>query len=83
MGAIRFVVYSRNLQLEYARVLYKELLVPVPSYGSEPVVWVEKERSRIRATQNGKLRYLLSIIKIDKSAESTDKGYVWNNYGVI
>ena len=47
-GAIRrSLVNGRGLQLEFARVLYKVLVVPVLMNGSETMIW--KERSRIRA----------------------------------
>ena len=50
-GAIRSLVNARNLQLECARVLHESLLVIVLMYGSETMIWKEKERSRIRAVQ--------------------------------
>ena len=50
-GAIRFLVNARSLQLECARILHNSLLVLVLMYGSESLVWREKERSRIRAVQ--------------------------------
>ena len=40
-----------DLQLEYARVLHETLLVSVLPYGSETMLWKEKERSRVRAVQ--------------------------------
>ena len=48
-GAIRSLVNARSLQLECARVLHESLLVPVLVYGSETMIWREKETSRIRA----------------------------------
>ena len=45
--AIRSLVSTRSLQLECARVLHETLLVPVLRYGSETMIWREKERSRI------------------------------------
>ena len=66
------------MQLEYARVLHETLLVPVPMYGSETMLWKEKERSRIRAVQMDKLRGLLGNMRSD-SPEYTDKGVVWND----
>ena len=50
-SAIRSLVNAKSLQLECARVLHKSLLVPVLTYGSEAMVWRDKERSRIRAVQ--------------------------------
>ena len=52
VGAIRFLVSTRGLQLECARVLHETLLVPVLIYGSEAIIWKE-ERSKIRGVQNG------------------------------
>ena len=43
-GAIRCLVNARDLQLECARVLHE----PVLMYGSEAMLWKEKERSRVR-----------------------------------
>ena len=49
VGAIRSLINSRSLPLECARVLHETLLVPALMYGSETMVWKEKERFRIRA----------------------------------
>ena len=49
------------------------LLVIILLYGSETMVWRDKERSRIRAVQMGNLRGLLGIRRMDKSAECTDR----------
>ena len=49
------------------------LLLIILLYGSETMVWREKERSRIRAVQMGNLRGLLGIRRMDKSAECTDR----------
>ena len=48
-GAIRSLVNGWDMQIEFARVLHETLLVPVPTYGSEKMLWKEKERSKIRA----------------------------------
>ena len=48
-GAIRSLVNDRNLHLECAKILHESLLVPVLTYGTETLVWREKERSWIRA----------------------------------
>ena len=48
-GAIRSMVLTRNLQFECARVLHKSVLVPVLMFGSDTMIWREKERSGIRA----------------------------------
>ena len=42
-GAIRSLVNARDLQLECARVLHDTLFVPVVMYGSETILWREKE----------------------------------------
>ena len=42
------------------------LLVPVLTYGSETMIWKEKERSRIKAVQMENLRSLLGIRRMDK-----------------
>ena len=47
-GVIRYLVN--------ARVLHESLLVPVLTYGSEKMIWREKERSRIRAVQVDNLK---------------------------
>ena len=47
-------------------VLHKTLLVPVIMYGSETVLWKEKERSRVGAVQMDNLRGLLSIRSMDR-----------------
>ena len=47
-GAMRSLANARDLQLECARVLRETLFVPILMYGSERVLWKEKERSRIR-----------------------------------
>ena len=46
-GPIRSLVNARDLQLQYARVLHETLLVPVFMYGSETMLWKEKERSEL------------------------------------
>ena len=65
-GAIRSLINSRGLQLEWARVLHETLLVPVLIYGSETMLWKEKERSRIRAVQMDNLGGLLVIRRMDR-----------------
>ena len=46
LGSIRSLVNDGDLQLECAIDLHKTLLVPVLMYGSEKMLWKEKERSR-------------------------------------
>ena len=48
-------------------VLNETLLVPVPMYGSETMLWKEKEKSRIRAVQMENLRGLLGIRRRDRN----------------
>ena len=40
--------------------------MPVLLYGSETMIWKEKERSRIRAVEIDNLRSLLDIRRMDK-----------------
>ena len=47
-------------------VLHKTLFVPVLIYGSEKMIWKEKEMSRIRAVEMDYLRGLLGIRRMDK-----------------
>ena len=65
-GAIKSLVNARDLQLECHRVLHETFLVPVRTYGSETMLWKEKERSRIRAVQILSLRGLLDIKRMDR-----------------
>ena len=51
VGTIRSLVNARSLQLECVRVWHESLLVPVLTYGTQTMIWREKERSRIRAVQ--------------------------------
>ena len=62
--AIRYRV--RDLQLDCARVLHKTLLVPVHMYGSETMLWKEKDISTIKAVQVDILRGLLGIRRMDR-----------------
>ena len=61
-------------------VLHETLLVPVLIYGSETMLWKEKERSIIRAVQIDNLIGLLDIMRMD-SPKCTDKGDMWNEEG--
>ena len=49
-----------------AKVLHESLLVPIITYGSETMIWREKERSRIKVAQMDNLRGLLGIRRMDK-----------------
>ena len=64
-GNIRSLVNARSFQLEYVRVLHESLLVPVLTYGSERMIWREKERSRIRVVQIHNHTGLLGIRRMD------------------
>ena len=57
-GAIRSLVNVRILQ--------ETMFVPVLMYGSERMLWKEKERSRVRAVQMDNLRGLLGIRRMDR-----------------
>ena len=46
------------------------MLGPVLMYGSETMIWKEKERSRIRAVQMEHLRGLLVIRRMNKVANA-------------
>ena len=50
------------------------MLVPVFMYGSETMLWKEKERSRIRAVQMDNFRGLLGIRRIDREFCGVKKG---------
>ena len=65
VGAIRFLVNARDLQIECARVLHKTLLVHVFMYGIEIMLWKEKGRSTVRAVQMDNFRGLLCIRRMD------------------
>ena len=65
-GAVRSLVNAMSLQLECARDLHESLLVVVLTYGSETMVWSEKERSRIRAVHIDNFRCLLVLRRLDK-----------------
>ena len=65
-GATRFLVITRSLQIECARVLHETLLLPVLTNGSETMIWREKERSKISAVHTNKLRGLLGIRRMDE-----------------
>ena len=64
--ALRFLVNGRDLQLECARILHETLLVSVLMYGSETMLWKEKERSRIKAIQMDNLKGILGIRRMDR-----------------
>ena len=47
-------------------VLHEMLLVPILMYGSETMLWKEKERSRIRGVQMDNLIGLIGIRRMDR-----------------
>ena len=47
-------------------VLHETLFVLAITYGSETMLWKEKERSRIRVVQMDNLRGLLGIRRMDR-----------------
>ena len=65
-GAIRSLVNTRDLQIKCTRLLHETLLVAVVTYGSETLVWKEREKSRIRAVQIDNLRGFLGITRMDR-----------------
>ena len=79
-GAIRSLVNARDFKFECARILHETLLVPFLMYGSETILWKEKEKSRIRDVQMGNLRGFLGIRRMN-SPECTNKGVVRSDEG--
>ena len=61
-GIIRALANAKG----FARVLQHSFLVPGLTYGSETMIWREKEKSMIRAVQMDNLRGLLGIGRSDK-----------------
>ena len=59
------LVNAMDLQVECPRVLHETLFAPFLIYGSETVLWKEKERSRVRTVQTDNLRGLLGIRRMD------------------
>ena len=46
--------------------MHETLLIPVLMYGSETMLWKEKERSRIKVVQMGNPRGLLGIRRMNR-----------------
>ena len=61
-GAIRSLISAWGLQLECTRVLHETLLM----FGSETLIWKEKNMFRIKVEQMDNLRGLLGIRRMDK-----------------
>ena len=55
-----------NILYKCMRVLLEGLFVPLLLYGSETMIWREKERSRINTVQIDNLRGLLGIKSMDR-----------------
>ena len=71
-----------SLQHAYARVMHDRLFVPVILHGSNTVLWKDKERYMIRATEVGNLKNLLGLRKIDRMPNTrvSDVGFEkWGN----
>ena len=60
------LVNSRDLQLECARVFHEPLLVPLLTYGSETMLWKEKEVSKIGVVQMDNLSGLLGFRRMNR-----------------
>ena len=80
-GSIRSLVNARDFHLECSTVLHETFLVPSLMYGSETMLWKEKERSRIIAVQMDNFRGFLGIRRMDRAPNNTDKGVVPNEKG--
>ena len=65
-GKLQVPTDPRSLQCKCARLLYEGFVMPVLLYGSETLIWREKERSRIRAVQMDNLRGLVGVRRIDR-----------------
>ena len=70
--AIRSLVNARGLRLEWERELHVALLLFVLLYGSETIIWKEKDKSRIRVVlgirrmdrvPNAWIRELCGVVK--------------------
>ena len=70
VGVTRLLVNTRSLLHEFVRMLHEDLLVHVSVYGSEAMVWMEKERPEIRGIQIHRLSASFSI----GSRHNTEKG---------
>ena len=64
--AITLLLNASSLQRKFTRVVHEGLLMPVLMYRSETMVWIKKERSRIRAVQMNNLRSFLGIDNRDR-----------------
>ena len=56
-------------------VLHETLVFPVLMYGSETMLWKERERSRVRAVQMDNFRGLLGIRRMDKGVMRSEEGF--------
>lgn len=58
---IKALVNEKRLNLEFARVLYKSILILTLIYESETMIWKEKDSSRIRAVQMNNLGRIIVV----------------------
>jgi hypothetical protein len=65
-GAITTMGNAKNLNLECLKRLHECMLVPVLMFGSEVMVWSQKNISRVQAVQMDNLRGVLGVRKVDK-----------------
>ena len=77
---IRSLFNARELQLDYTSVLHGTFHVPVLIYGSETMLWKEKEKSRIRAVQMDNLKRLLGIRRME-NLKCMNKGVLQSEEG--
>ena len=59
------LVNARGLHLEFAIVLHETLRELVLIYGRETMIWIEEERSRIRAVQLDHVGSLLGTRRME------------------
>ena len=62
----RKLVSGRRVAVAIRSLVNQTLFVPVLIYGSETMLWKEKEISRMRAVQMDNLRGLLGIRRMDR-----------------
>ena len=59
------------------------MLIPLVTYGSETMIWKEKERSRIRAVQMDNLKRSARYQENGGNPKCTDKAVVQSDEGVF
>ena len=65
-SAFRSLGNAQSFQLEFAKVLYESLLIPVLMYVSETMIWRKKEKFKIWVVWMNNFRGLLGIRRMDK-----------------